>query len=134
MNAPRLTAPTRAHARLGIRTESSGRFERGVSPCTVMTALDRACQMTEMLDAGTSCPAPSTYPVPQAAAAVTGSVRSIQRLMGVDIPAEEMVSILRRLYFKADVSGDTLTATAPDFRQDIGHEADLARRFAHGRV
>lgn len=121
-------ANTRITARrLGIRTESSGRFERGVSPCTVMTALDRACQMTEMLGAGDIVSgAIDIYPVPQAAAAVTGSVRSIQRLMGVDIPAEEMVSILRRLYFKADVSGDTLTATAPDFRQDIGHEADLA--------
>ena len=42
---------------LGIRTEASGHFERGVSPATVMEALNRACQMVNELDAGTWCPA-----------------------------------------------------------------------------
>ena len=118
---------TRMTARaLGIRTEASGRFERGVNPLTVPQALDRACHLVEQLGAGQ----PTTgmldlYPNPAQPATVTASVQRIAQRSGVDIPGEEMLALLRRLHFTAEVKGDELTATAPIFRQDIEGEADL---------
>ena len=64
---------------LGMRTESSGRFERGVAPETVMEALDRACMLVNLLDAGdvvTGCI--DLYPAPKPQQVVTASVARIQ--------------------------------------------------------
>ncbi len=111
---------------LGIRTESSGRFERGVNPRTVMQALDRACHLVEALQAGeVTGGCADLYPNPLAPVQIEASVRRIADRCGVDIPGEEMAGILRRLHFEAELSGDELRVTAPDFRQDIDQEADV---------
>ncbi len=111
---------------LGIRTESSGRFERGVSPCTVLDGLNRACQLVNELDAGDVVGGLiDLYPHPVVHQPVTASVARINRLSGVELSGSQMVEILRKLCFDASVDGDTLTATAPDFRQDVDGEADL---------
>ncbi|MHC1785870.1 MAG: phenylalanine--tRNA ligase subunit beta [Christensenellales bacterium] len=120
-------AQTRVTARsLGIRTEASGRFERGVNPATVMTALDRACHLVEALGAGEvvgGCY--DYYPHPQQRPPVVGSVQRIAGRTGVAISGEEMVSLLERLQFEVSLAGDRLSATPPLFRQDIEQEADL---------
>ena len=118
---------TRLTARaLGIRTESSGRFERGVNPRTVLQALDRACHLIQELDAGDVVSGlVDLYPVPLQPTRVMASVKGISARSGVDIKAEEMVSILRRLHFSVEQAGDTLNVTVPDFRQDIEQEADI---------
>ena len=118
---------TRVTARgLGIRTEASGRFERGVNPATIMMALDRACHLVQALGAGEVVSGVyDHYPEPIVQAPVTGSVRRIAATTGVDIGADEMLSLLKRLRFEVSLDGDTLTATAPIFRQDIEQEADL---------
>ena len=111
---------------LGFRTESSGRFERGVSPQTVLEGMTRACQLVNELDAGDvvgGCI--DIYPHPIVNRPVTASVARINKLSGVELSGERMVQILRKLCFEANVEGDTLTATAPCFRQDIEGEADL---------
>ena len=113
--------------RLGIRTEASGRFERGVSPATVMTALERACQMVNELDAGDVVPGViDLYPHPVRRAVVEASVRRINARNGVEVSGEEMKRILEKLCFEVTLDGDRLTAVAPDFRQDIEMEEDLA--------
>lgn len=118
---------TRITARaLGIRTESSSRFERGVSPATVMQALDRACHLVEALEAGkvlAGCI--DLYPSPVAHQPIEASVRRINALTGVPMAGEEMLALLQRLHFEAELAGDRLTVTAPDFRQDIEQEADI---------
>lgn len=118
---------TRVTARgLGIRTEASGRFERGVNPRTVIQALDRACHLVEELDAGEVAGGLiDLYPGPLKPVVVKASVKGIAARCGVDISADEMVTILRRLHFSVAAAGDTLTVTAPDFRQDIEQEADI---------
>ncbi len=111
---------------LGMRTESSGRFERGVAAASVMEALDRACMLVNMLDAGdvaTGCI--DLYPTPAKQQVITASVRRIQERAGVDIPAEDMVRILQKLQFGCTREGDTLTVTVPDFREDVDGEADI---------
>ncbi len=111
---------------LGIRTESSGRFERGVAPATVMDALNRACQMVNELDAGDVVGGViDEYPHPVSPVTLTVSCRRMARRAGVDIAPEEMVEILKKLQFVVTRDGDALTVTAPAFRQDIEQEADI---------
>ena len=111
---------------LGFRTEASGHFERGVSPATVLDGLNRACQLVNELDAGDVVPGViDLYPDPVCQQPITASVARINRRAGVEVSGEEMVRILRKLCFDATVDGDTLTATAPSFRQDVEGEADL---------
>ena len=111
---------------LGIRTESSGRFERGVSPATVMQALERACQMVNELDAGDVVSGViDLYPHPVQPATLTVSCRRIAKRAGVDVAPEKMEEILRKLQFQVVRDGDAMTVTAPIFRQDIDQEADI---------
>lgn len=111
---------------LGMRTESSGRFERGVAPGTVMDALDRACMLVNLLDAGDVVSGViDLYPAPRPAQVITASVRRIQERAGVEIPAGDMVRILRKLHFGCEREGDILTVTVPAFREDLDGEADV---------
>ncbi len=121
-------ASTRVTARkLGIRTESSSRFEKGVTPLTLPEALDRACQLVNMLDAGDVVTGViDVYPVPVQLPTVVASVAKIQSWTGVRMPAAEIANILRKLHFDVSLDGDTLRATPPPFRQDVDGFADLA--------
>lgn len=68
---------------LGMRTEASGRFERGVAPGTVMEALERACQLVNELDAGDVVTgAIDLYPAPKPQQVITASVSRIQERAG----------------------------------------------------
>ncbi len=121
-------AATRLTARaLGIRTESSGRFEKGVNIRTPLEAMQRACQLIHELDAGDVVPGViDLWPDPVPEQVVTGSCARIARRAGVDIPPEDIVRILESLHFGVKREGDLLTCTVPDFRQDITvGEADL---------
>ena len=112
---------------LGMRTESSGRFEKGVSPATVMEALERACQLVNLLDAGDVVDGTiDLYPNPQTSTEVAASCEGIRRRCGVDISGERMAEILRDLHFDVRLEGDTLTVKPPIFRQDVDGSADLA--------
>lgn len=133
-------AATRVTSRaLGIRTESSGRFEKGVSVKTAMEAMDRACQLINELDAGdvvSGCI--DIYPEPAGEQVITASCQRIARRTGVDIPAEDTERILKALHFGVIREGDQLTVTVPDFRQDVDGEADLSeevlRVYGYGHI
>lgn len=119
--AIRLTS--RAH---GMRTEASGRFERGVACGTVVEAINRACELVNQLDAGDVVSGLiDLYPNPRPQQTITASVSRIQERAGVDIPPEAMVEILRKLQFGCEREGDTLTVTVPCFREDLDGEADI---------
>ena len=110
----------------GMRTDASARFERGVSAATTLDAVNRACMLVDMLDAGdvvNGCI--DVYPHPVKPQAVTASVQRISERSGIDIPAAEMVGILEKLFCKVKLSGDTLTVIPPPFRSDIEAEADI---------
>ncbi len=120
-------ASTRVTSRaLGIRTESSGRFEKGVSVKTAMEAMQRACQMINQLDAGDVVSGViDIYPDPAKKQVIIASCEKIARRAGVDIPADDTERILKELFFDVERDGDKLTVTVPDFRQDVEGEADL---------
>lgn len=111
---------------MGIRTESSGRFERGVSPATVMEALQRACQMVNELDAGDVVNGViDIYPAPVKPVTLTVSCKRINHRAGIDVAPEKMQQILEKLCFTVTRDNDSMTVTAPLFRQDIEQEADI---------
>jgi len=113
--------------RLGVRTEASGRFEKGVCPDTAMEALERACMLVNMLECGKVVPgAFDHYPNPKAPVEIDAEVDRIQRRIGVEVPGEVMEDILNRLYIDTTLAGNTLHCEVPAFRQDMEGEADVA--------
>ncbi|MEA4898066.1 MAG: phenylalanine--tRNA ligase subunit beta [Eubacteriales bacterium] len=122
---------TRLTARaLGIRTEASARFEKGVCADTAMEAIERACMLVNMLECGTVAPgAFDHYRNPAPARMIDASVRRINALISADLTGEQMEDLLARLDIDATCAGDELTAEPPARRGDIESEADLAEEI-----
>ncbi len=113
--------------KLGMRTEASGRFEKGVCAAGSMEALERACMLVNMLGCGKVVPgAFDSYPNPLEPRVVEASVERICRLNGVRVPGERMEDILNDLNISTVLAGDVLTCEAPAWRQDLETEADIA--------
>ena len=113
----------RAH---GMRTESSGRFERGVCAATVMEALDRACHLVNELDAGdvvSGCI--DLYPAPKPQQTIVADPERIRIRAGVQIPDEAMLEILNKLFFQAEMVDGKIVVKVPAFREDLDGEADI---------
>ena len=112
---------------LGLRTEASGRFERGVCAATCREAADRACQLVNMLGAGEVIDdVYDFYPNPKQVKPVIASVDRINARIGMKVSGEEMKSILTALDMQVELCGDQLTVTAPVYREDIETEEDLS--------
>lgn len=115
--------------KLGMRTEASGRFEKGLDPENVLNALNRAVQLVEELGAGTVCKGIiDCYPVKAEKKTISFNVDSINKLLGTDISVDTMKEIFKHL--EIEVDDTTGTVTAPTFRPDLECEADLAEEIA----
>ena len=112
---------------LGIRTESSGRFEKGVDIVNVGFAMDRALQLICDLDAGDIIDGAldCNQGLPEDKILNVTS-KSIVDLLGVEIPEERMVEILNSLCLPTTVNDGVLTVHVPSIRDDIEGRADLA--------
>ena len=112
---------------LGMRTEASGRFERGVCAATCREAADRACQLVNMLGCGEVIDdVYDCYPNPKPQKVVEASVKRINNRIGMNIAGEEMARILTSLHMDVKLEGDKLTVVAPEYREDIEVEEDLS--------
>ncbi|WP_040196045.1 phenylalanine--tRNA ligase subunit beta [Candidatus Soleaferrea massiliensis] len=113
--------------KLGMRTESSSRFEKGLDPHMTVPAVLRACELVEMLGAGEVVGGiidiKGEIPEPTKLMLDAGW---INRFLGIDISKEEMVKILEKIGFT--VEGDVITV--PTFRADVEHKADVAEEIA----
>ena len=108
---------------LGMRTEASGKFEKNLDPMMTVPAVQRACELVELLEAGdvldgtidviNYVPQPKTLPL---------EPEKINRLLGTNISKEQMVDYLKRL--EIPVEGDTILV--PSFRPDLNLMADIA--------
>ena len=108
---------------LGMRTESSGKFEKNLDVMMTLPAVQRACELVEMLEAGdvmdgiidiiNYVPQPKTLKL---------EPEKINRLLGTDISREDMVKYLNLL--EIDVEGDDIKV--PSFRPDLNLMADIA--------
>ena len=113
--------------KLGMRTEASGRFEKGVCPETAMEALERACMLVNMLECGKVVPgAFDHYAHPLPARQIDAEVDRICRRIGVEVPDEAMEDILNRLYIDTTLAGNVLHCEIPPFRQDMETDADIS--------
>ncbi|MBE6021255.1 MAG: phenylalanine--tRNA ligase subunit beta [Clostridiales bacterium] len=121
----------RTAKRLGMRTEASARFEKGVDANLCRTAADRVCQLVEMLGAGTVIKgAVDVYP--EELKAVTTKVRTerVNGLLGIDLTTEDMKNIFEKLEIKVEAEGDVMTATPPTVRFDLLEEIDYVEEVA----
>ena len=113
--------------RLGMRTEASGRFERGVDQEGCVTALQRACQLVEELGAGQIIGGiVDAYPVKKPVRVLTLRPERVNALIGAQVPRDFMVKTLEKLAFTVD--GDKVTV--PSWRGDMDGEADIAEEIA----
>lgn len=112
---------------LGIRTESSGRFERGIDINNSMYAMERALQLVYLLDAGDIVDGviDLNEGLPEDRIIET-TAEGITSLLGVDVPKDTIVEILNRLELPCTVDGDKLTVRVPSIRDDVEGRADLA--------
>ena len=112
---------------LGMRTEASAKFEKGLDPLNTLPAVQRACELVELLGAGevvdgvidilNYVPHPTVLPL---------EPEKINALLGTDVARDEMVRILEKLDFAID--GDQVTV--PSWRGDVEGIADLAEEVA----
>ena len=115
--------------RVGMRTDASGKFEKGLDPENARAAIDRACQLMEELGAGEvvgGCV--DIYPNPVEERKVAFEPEKINALLGTNLTAEQMLEYLNRVELKLDP--ETNMIVVPTFRQDIFRTADIAEEVA----
>lgn len=109
--------------KVGLRTESSSRFEKGLPAENAERAINRAIELVEMLNAGTKVDGKiDVYPTRQEIPEIKLEPEKINALLGLNLSKEEMVAILEKVECK--IESDIVIP--PYFRQDIEASADLA--------
>ena len=129
-----------AAKKLGLRTEASGRFEKGIDANLCHEAADRFCRLVEILGCGTVVGgAVDVYPVVQEAKPFDVRTSRINHVLGTDIPQEEMIQIFESLEMKVTKKDeDVVTVVPPTVRQDLNIEEDyveeVARMYGYDRM
>ena len=128
-------ASVRATAKaLGMNTEASYRFERGVDPEAVIPAIDRATQLIVEVAGGAVCNGIiDEYPEISENIQIQLRPERVNFILGTEIEADNMKRILIRLGFGIDIShqdDNTYKVTVPTFRRDIAREIDLIEEIA----
>lgn len=116
---------------LGIRTESSLRFEKDIDPNLAQVALDRACSLVCELGAGEIMEGTiDEYPSVKEISYLTVSSSWINTFLGTEITKEEMKKALDSLDLKTEIKQDNLEITVPTFRVDIKIREDISEEVA----
>lgn len=115
--------------RVGLRTDASGKFEKGLDPHNAEAAINRSCQLIEELGCGE---------VVDGMVDVCGEMKEevvlpfepdqYNKLLGTEVSTEEMLDIFKRIEVRYDQTAGTLTI--PTFRQDLLHRCDIAEEVA----
>ena len=113
--------------KVGLRTEASSRYEKGLSSENATRAINRAVELVELLGAGEAVDGKvDVYPTKQKINKIKLDVERINELLGTNISEKEMIEILRRLEIKVEKG----FAIAPYFRMDLESVADIAEEIA----
>jgi phenylalanyl-tRNA synthetase beta chain len=127
------TGISRSSKRLGLRSESSARFERGVDPNGVLAGSDRAAELLALVADARIAPDPiDHYPVPVAEARIRVRVTRVGALLGVELGGDRVRDALRPLEIgieETDGDGE-FVAVAPTFRPDLEREIDIVEEVA----
>lgn len=114
---------------LGQSTDASSHYEKGISEYTCELGMARALHLIEELGCGeiTSSEFDCSAGAPRTGKAFTATLSGINKILGIEVPTDAVLDILRRLEFKVERDGDTLNVVAPRYREDIEiGEPDLA--------
>lgn len=115
--------------KVGLRTDASGKYEKGLDPNTAEEAVNRACQLIEELSAGEVVGGMiDVYPVKAVESRVKFEPEKINALLGTDIAPETMLSYLDKIELRYEK--ETGEIVAPSWRQDIHCMADVAEEVA----
>ena len=115
--------------RIGLRTDASAKFEKGLDPNNAEEAINRACQLIEELGAGEVVGGiVDVYPTVKEPVRIPFEPERINALLGTDISAEEMLGYFKKIDLGYDEKTNEIIA--PTFRQDLFRTADLAEEVA----
>ena len=128
-NGPSIRRTSKA---LGMRSEASGRFERGVNHKYTAYAIDRAAQLLQQIcpSCKVSVGVIDVYPEPVEQRTVTFTAEQINDYLGTSAEKDRMVDILTKLEFGITESGDTIKALVPTWRDDVTVMPDIAEEVA----
>ena len=115
--------------RIGLRTDASAKFEKGLDPNNAEEAINRACQLIEELGAGEVVGGMAdVYPVVKQPVRIPFEPDRINALLGTDISADQMLAYFKKIDLGYDEA--TNEVIAPTFRHDLYRTADLAEYVA----
>ena len=115
--------------KVGLRTDASGKFEKGLDPNNAQAAIDRACQLVEELGAGEVVGGMvDVYGKKKEPVRVLFDADAINNLLGTDISKEEMIGYFEKIGLAYDEGSNEVIA--PTFRHDLFRVADLAEEVA----
>ena len=115
--------------RVGLRTDASGFFEKGLDPANALDAINRACQLINELGCGKVVPGVVQVGLPiKPLKRFALEADKINNLLGTDISKDEMIEILKREEVEYDKKTDEVII--PSFRQDLNQMCDIAEEIA----
>ncbi len=115
--------------RVGLRTDASGKFEKGLDPNNAKAAIDRACQLVEEMGAGEVVGGTvDVYGKKKEPVRVPFDAGKINAMLGTDISGEKMLEYLKQIDLEYDEEAKEVIA--PTFRQDLFRLADIAEEVA----
>ena len=121
----------RTSRRLGLRSDASSRFDKGVDPARVKLALERAAALIEQLGCGRVLPTAvgtmQDLPLQQV---ISLRPQRVNQLLGTDLSADRILELLRRLQLEVDTTQEPWTVVAPSRRRDLQDEIDLVEEVA----
>ncbi|HSL93682.1 MAG TPA: phenylalanine--tRNA ligase subunit beta [Bacillota bacterium] len=118
---------------IGLRTDASARFDKGIDPAGVQRALCRMAYLIEQMGIGTvKQPLVGVQPVFVAENVIDVRPQRVNQLLGLNVTAQEMSGIFSRLGFTVEKSGENLRVRVPSRRRDIVGEVDLVEEV--GRI
>jgi len=125
--------------RLALPSEAAFRFERIVDIEAIDAASLRTAQLIVQVAGGKLAKGlVDAYPRKKETAQVTMRFSRLNKLLGIEVPREEVMRILTALGFAAGVDGDSVVCTCPTWRSDVYREVDLieevARVYGYGRI
>ena len=128
----------RSSRNLGLKSESSYRFERGTDREFLETALNRAAVLIKEIAGGMIHEIVDVYPGKYVPVEVEVSYQKVNSILGTSIEKEEILRILEMIEIKTIDRGDSFTATPPAFRGDIKEPVDIieevARCYGYGKI
>ena len=115
--------------KIGLRTDASAKFEKGLDPNLAMEAMNRACQLVEELGAGEVVGgAVDIYPVKREGIRIPFEPDKYNKLLGTDIDKETMIGYFKKIDLGYDEATNEILV--PSWRQDLLCDADMAEEVA----